>query len=174
MAFNGAFLISQGTDVHSFILTDTSTGSDGGLTDRRIYLYLSDGSTLVPVGSATTYIDWPIANGPITISLLDKDYALNIDVEWISSSPLSPPSTYSLTILKAFTSNSEAFLAMLTTMLATNRLLLDNNNFFYNKMKVRGLVDDATFSADNMNNIDLAQDSLNEVYKFILNQSTYF
>lgn len=77
MAFNGSFQISQTSDVTSFIITDNSTGSDPNLTGRTISLFLADGSLL---GGST--IDWPIGEGSIkTISLLTRDYSLNIKVD---------------------------------------------------------------------------------------------
>lgn len=172
--FNGAFSISQTTDPQSFTLTDTSTGTDAGLTDRQITLFKSDGTTLVPAGSATSYIDWPIANGPILIPLLIRDYALNIQVNWISSAPLAPPSTYTLTILNGFTSNSESFYGSLTQKQSQNRLLVNDNNFWPNKSKLRTLIDDCTQAVDVLNNILLAQDSLDEAYQMIQNPNQSF
>ena len=174
MSFNGSFSISQGTDPISFTLTDTSTGSDGGLTDRRIYLFHPDGTTLVPTGSVNSYIDWPIANNSITLSLLDKDYALRIEVDWISSSPLPPPSSYSETIPYAFTSNSENFYGSLTRMQSSNPLLVNDGDFFKNKSELRTHIDDATQAIDEMNDVFLAQSALNDAYKLILNQQVYF
>lgn len=174
MSFNGNFSISQGTDISSFTLTDTSTGSDAGLTDRRIYLFHPDGTTLVPIGSTNAYIDWPIANSTITISLLDKDYALRIEVDWISSAPLAPPSTYTQTILYAFTSNSEDFYAGLTRMQASNPVLVNDNHFYDNKMKLRLFIEDALDAVANMNDVYLAQNCLNQAYDLIVNQQVNF
>ena len=174
MSFNGAFTISQGTDIHSFTLTDTSTGSDGGLTDRKVYLYKSDGTTLVAKGASNPWIDWPIANNTITISLLDRDYCLNIEVDWVSSAPLAPPSTYTLTILKNFPSNSESFYSGLTQEQAANPLLVNDNHWFENKSKLRLFIDDSNQAATIMNDIFLAQQSLNAAYNYIQNADTYF
>lgn len=174
MSFNGAFTISQGTDPHSFTLTDTSSGSDTNLTDRKIYLYKSDGTTLVTQGSSTTWIDWPIANNTITISLLDRDYCLNIEVDWISSSPLVPPSTYTLTILKNFTSNSESFYSGKLQEQSANPLLVDDNHWYENMSKLRLFIDNSMQAAVIMNNIFLAQQNLDKAYNFIQNENTYF
>jgi len=176
MAFNGAFTIGLGTDPTSFTLNDTSTGSDTNLTDRRIFLYKADGTTLVPVGSPTTYIDWPLSAGAsITITgLIAQDYCLNIEVDWISSSPLAPPSTYTLTILTAFTGNSEQFNGTLIQMQATNPLLVNDNKWFENASKLRQYIENAVNAANPMNNIGLSQSSLNLAYQLIQNATTYF
>lgn len=174
MSFVGNFSISQGTDPTQFTLTDTSIGSDPSLTGRRVYLYLADGTTLVPVGSPTSYIDWPISDTTITITLLTRDYALNIEVDWLSSSPLPPPSTYTLTTMKGFTSNTESFYGGLTQMQASNPLLVNDNHYFENKSKLRTFIDDTINAVDTMNNIFLAQQSLNDAYDMIQNADTLF
>lgn len=174
MSFNGAFTISQGTDIHSFTLTDTSTGSDGGLTDRKVYLYKADGTTLVAQGATNPWIDWPIANNTITISLLDRDYCLNIEVDWISSAPLGPPSTYTLTILKNFTSNSESFYSGKIQEQASNPLLVDDNRWFENMSRLRLFIDNSNQAATIMNDIFLAQQNLNQAYNLIQNENIYF
>jgi hypothetical protein len=84
MAFNGNFSVTPNTaDISKFTLTDTSTGSDAGLTGRRIYLYKTDGTTIVPAGTSTEYILWPLVatiGDTIEIDVLDKDYAISIVV----------------------------------------------------------------------------------------------
>lgn len=173
MAFNGAFTISQGTDPKSFVITDTSTGTDVNLTARKIYLYLADGTTLVPSGSANAWIDWPIANGPITISLLTKDYSLNIEIVWVSSSQLPSPSTYLQFQLKTFTANLELFDYGLTQMMADNNLLVTDGKFFLNKELLRLFIDDAT-NATTYNDQYNAQLNLDAGYNLQQNQSTNF
>lgn len=177
MAFNGAATITQGIDVTSFIVTDSSTGADAGLTGRRIYLYLSDGSTLTPPGSATPYINWPLVSGigdVITLTgILAKDYSINITVLWISSAPLSPPSTYTFATLKTFTGNIQLFAYGLTQMQAGNPLLVNDNGYFPNKSKLRVLIEDA-IDCQNYNDQYNSQLSLNEAYKLQVNAKSYF
>ena len=112
MAFNGSFTAVQAANGTDLLFTDNSTGSDANLTDRRIYPYKSDASVLLPTGNTLGYIDWPLSAGStLTVSgLLQKDYALNVNVLWLSSSPLSPPSTYTLTILYGFVRNTKNFI----------------------------------------------------------------
>lgn len=177
MAFNGAFSISQGVDPTSFSLTDTSTGADGGLTGRRIYLYKSDGTTLVPTGSSTTYINWPLVSGIGDVinltGILAKDYSLNITVVWVSSSPLSPPSTYTLAILKTFTGNIQLFAYGLTQLQAGNPLLVNDCGYFPNKSKLRVLIDDA-INCETFNDQYNSQLSLNAAYALQVNAKSYF
>jgi|SRR6185369_5880661 len=112
MAFNGLFTAAQANDGSTVTFTDVSTGSDTNLTDRRIYAYKADATVLVPSGNVLGYIDWPISAGSTLVvsGLLQKDYALNINVLWISSSPLAPPSTYTQTTLYGFVRNTKNFI----------------------------------------------------------------
>jgi hypothetical protein len=174
MAFNGAFSISQGTDPTSFTLTDVSAGSDTNLTDRKIYLNLSDGTTLVPPNSANSFIDWPIGNGPITLTgILKQDYSINVQVVWVSSSPLSSPSTYVQFQLKTFTANLELFDYTLTQQMAGNKLLASDNNFLPNKELLRLYIDNAN-GATTFNDQYNAQLNLNAGTNMQVNQNTFF
>jgi hypothetical protein len=174
MSFQGAFTISQGTDASSFTLTDTSVGSDPNLTDRKIYLNKVDGTTLVPPNSATTFIDWPIASGPITLTgILNQDYSLNIQVVWVSSAPLPSPSTYVQFQLKTFTGNLELFDYTLTQQMAGNKLLASDNNYLPNKELLRLYIDNAN-GATSFNDQYNAQLNLNAGTNMQVNQNTFF
>ena len=62
MSFTPNYAVSQGSNVTTFTLTDTSVGSDVLIVSRHIKLELYDGSYLVPSGTTTDYINWPIVN----------------------------------------------------------------------------------------------------------------
>lgn len=175
MSFNGLFTISQGTDTTSFTITDASTGSDPNLTGRRVYLFLSDGTTLTPEGSSTDYIDWPlVAGATLTLTgILSRDYSLNIQVQWLSSSPLPSPSTYIFSELNTFTENSMLFEYGLTQMQAGNPLLIEDNNWFANRIKLSVFVNDAQLS-ESFNDQYNSQLSLNAAYKMQQNANTLF
>lgn len=65
-----------------YLLTTKSTG-------RKIYLEKVGGTYLVPDGTTTDYIDWPLSDGATKTltDILDRDYSLSMLVEWESSSP---------------------------------------------------------------------------------------
>lgn len=87
MAFSPAFSVSQSAATPSvLVLTDTSTGSDGSITKRRIYITDSSGAYIVPSGTTTDYIEWPLATNPISIDVLTQDTAANILVQWLNVS----------------------------------------------------------------------------------------
>lgn len=177
MSFNAAFSVSQGVDPKSFSLTDTSTGTDGNLTGRRITLYMADGTPLTPAGSSTPYILWPIVAGIGDVialtGILPRDYALNISVSWISSSPLPGPSSYIYSLLKTFTANIQLFAYGLTQLQAGNPLLVNDNGYFPNKSKLRVLIEDAIDSAT-YNDQYTSQKSLDAAYALQINAKSYF
>ena len=86
MSFSPAFTVSQSAaDPSLVVFTDTSTGSDGSITKRRIYVVDSQGNYIVPSGVTTTYINWPLATNPLSVDILTQDTACEITVEWLNS-----------------------------------------------------------------------------------------
>lgn len=83
MAFVQSFTASSVLGRPSVIsFLDTSTGTDPNIVEKHIYLTKSDGTYLTPEGSTTDYIVWPTASNPFLLDILEKDMALQIDVEW--------------------------------------------------------------------------------------------
>ena len=175
MAFNGNFTVTPNTSVISkFTLTDTSSGTDSNLTGRRVYLYKTDGTTIVPSGTSTEYIVWAIANSTMEIDVLDKDYAISIVVIWVSSAPLSPPSEYTKTVITDFNAPySNTFWYGLIQQMAANSFVYADNNFATNLGKLVTDIDNSTQSVVYSDQYS-AQAALDRVYNMIVNQSTYF
>lgn len=139
MAFAEDFTATQTLGLPSKILfTDTSTGSDGSIASRAIYLQKADGTFLVPAGTSTDYIVWAYADSTITVDVLDKDYALNITVEWRDSSGTV---LYSKNLLQGETLYNETFDYSLSQLMVANPYLINDNNFFQNKSDLRTYID---------------------------------
>lgn len=176
MAFNGAATITPpGVDTTTFTLVDASTGTDAGLTGRQVFLYKADGTTLTPVGSSTPYINWPLplATPLVLTGILDKDYSLNIVVNWISSAPIAPPSTYTQNQLYTFTSNIMLFFYSLTELASANNALINDNRYFPNKEMLKVYIENA-INAQQYNNQYAAQLALSAAYKMQLNKQYLF
>ena len=63
MAFTGSFTVTQTSDITSLVITDISSYSSEGqgtFSGRQIRLYKIDTTTLVPSGTTTSYIDFPL------------------------------------------------------------------------------------------------------------------
>lgn len=158
-------------DITTLTIEDTSTGSDGGLTGRLIYIVKYDGDYLVPTGYTVDYIFWPIADDTLDIEdILDKDYCVDITVNWFTGSTI----TYTKTILTNFTAYSELFLRQLTQAVAANRTLITSTNYWQNKIKLRTLVDDANQAVELLNDQTISQFCLDEAKKLTDNIATFF
>jgi hypothetical protein len=176
MSFIGSVVVSQGTDLSKFTLTDTSSGNDGNIIGRRVYLFKTDGTTLVPSGTAVTYVDWPIVtvtNDTIDITVLDKDYAITVYVSWISNSPLPSPSAYAYTLMHLFNGYSNSFVYGLIQQMAANPMVSSDNNFFINLSKVYTDLDNAAMAVANNDQFS-AQMALDRIKNVIDNQTVYF
>lgn len=158
------------TDPTILTLTDTSTGSDGGLTSRRIYLQKAGGSYLVETGTTTDYEVWAIGDSSIELDLLDRDYALNITVQWLTGSTV----TYTKTILNGYKAYSEQFAYDLTTYQQSNPKLISNKNFYYSKIQLRCDIDDAVNAIELGNDITNAQAAFNRAKYLIDNPKLFF
>ncbi len=170
MALVQNFTASQNYgSITNLTLEDTSTGTDGTITSRRVYLSKYNGSYLKPTGNSTDYIVWSISDTTIDIDVLDKDYALLIRVDWMSGSTV----TYSKTILCLFTAYSELVLRQLTQAEAANRNLLNNKNFWSTKFKLRTLVDDATQAVSILNDQTIATFCLNAAKEITDNKQVF-
>jgi hypothetical protein len=151
-------------------ITDTSTGSDGTITTRRIYLYKADNTNLVESGTTTAYENWPIGDGPITLDVLDRDYALMVVVQWLAGTTV----VYSLTNYYVFTANAKNFLYELTeTNQLSNPAILKDTQYLFNKLLMWEYVDDAEL-AITYDDVLKSQLALDAAYNMIVNQNIYF
>lgn len=169
MAFNGNFTAVQSSDISGFTITDTSSGADGGLTDRQVFIYTVSGALLTGA-----VIDWPIANGPLVLTgILPKDYSLSILVNWISSSPLPSPSTYSKTSINTFTGNTYYFLLGLIQEIAAQQGITNDNQFLVNMNILYTYLDNANLSQA-YNNQGNAQENLDLAFGMMSNKNLFF
>lgn len=118
--------------------TDTSTGSDGAITQRRIYIAQSNGIFLVQQGTVTQYENWAWPGLTTTLTLLSKDISALITVQWLDVSGnilYAYAANYGLTLF------NETFDYQLTQNVSGNPLLLEDNGFFEEKSKLRVAID---------------------------------
>lgn len=122
----------------SATVVDTSSGSDNTLTSRRVYFQKTDGTYLVPHGTTTDYVEWDIDESSITVEdLLDKDYALNITVQWMVNTTV----TYSDEQPWGVRQYNENFDYTLTQLLSQNPLLVNDSSYWQSKSDLRTYID---------------------------------
>jgi hypothetical protein len=178
MSFVANFTASQIIGIPATIIfEDTSVfdpGDDTDITERRIYLYKSDGNTIVYDGFEEPYIYWPYPD-PITLQLddlLNKDYALNVYIQWYDSVNNVTIASKSKSI--AFTMYSDTFDYQLTQVLAGNPVVINDNNFFPNKMKLRCLIESAQNALTFGDDITSGQICLDQATQLRVNSQYYF
>ena len=153
------------------VLTDTSTGSDGAIAKRRVYLLQSDGTFLVPEGTTTNYIDWDLVDSSISLNVLTQDTALTITVQWLSSSNVV---VVSKTQSFAFTAYNETFYYGLTESQVANSNLSASTNWYQTKLILRVEIDSAVQAVSFASDIFTAQSALNRATFISTNQAYFF
>jgi len=144
-------------------ITAVVTGTDVAVTQRRVYLQTASGEFLVPSGTTTDYVQWSISAGSIDIDCLDKDYGLRIVVEWLNVSNVV---LYDSEQYVGLTLYNETFDYQTTQLMAANPLLINDNNFWPNKSKLRTLIDagnNAISFASDLYNAQLCYDAATDL-----------
>ena len=172
MPLSPNFTASQNSGTPNLIfLTDTSTGSDGTITKRRIYLLQSDGTYLVPAGTVTDYIEWALVDVTTSLNVLIQDTALSITVEWLTASNVLVANK---TTSFAFTAYNETFYYGLTESQVANANLTASTNWYQTKMILRVELDSAYQAISFASDIFSAQAALNRATFISTNQSYFF
>jgi len=172
MPLSPNFTASQNSGTPNLIfLTDTSTGSDGTITKRRIYLLQSNGTYLVPAGTVTDYIEWALVDVTISLNVLIQDTALSITVQWLTASNVVVANK---TTSFAFTAYNETFYYGLTESQVANANLTASTNWYQTKMILRVELDSAYQAISFASDIFSAQAALNRATFISTNQSYFF
>lgn len=166
MALTVSFTASSVSGEPSQILfSDTSTGTDVAVTNRRLYISDDTGAFIVEAGTSTEYEIWalPLIN-TITLDLLSQASALKIVCQWLN---VSNGVLYDYTIAaEGFTEFLEEFLYSQTQLMAANPLLINDNNFWQNYSKCRTLTDagnQAILQASDLYNAQQCYDAATEI-----------
>lgn len=137
------------------VIADTSTGTDASISSRRITILKSDGTTLVPSGTLTSYVVWNLSDGSTkTVSVLDKDYAVTITVDWLSS---GGSVLYTVTTIYGFYYYSNTFYQTLLQAQVSNPSLLASKNWLDGVSSVWTYIDGATNAISLMGDTTNAQ-----------------
>lgn len=139
MSFSPSFVTSQVLGYPSVVnFLDNSSGSNGAITGRRIYMQTSAGIFLVPTGTSTDYTVWALANTTTAVDALDMDYGLRVVVEWVD---VSGTAIYSSTQILGFTLYNEQFSYGLVQALTGNPALINDSPYFKNMGDLRTEID---------------------------------
>jgi len=139
------------------LLTDTSTGTDVAVTQRRVYIQTAAGDYLVEEATTTEYTPWPDFPSTTTLTLTDilsKDFGCRVVVQWLN---VANTVLYDKTFYYGFTCYNEDFDYELTQTVAGNPLLISDNNFWGNKSRLRGFIDSGNNAITRNSDITAAQ-----------------
>lgn len=156
------------------IVTDTSTGSDVAIVARRVYLTNYAGEYVVADGTTTDYTPWPLAQSSISINCLTQDSALQVTVEWVDVSGVV---LYTKTSLAGFTLYNLTFYYSLTqgqAAVGNPSYILQDNNYFNNKSKLKTLIDSGNNAITLGYDITSAQECYDLATYLVTNQNLYF
>lgn len=171
MALTVSFTATQSLAEPSQItLTDTSTGSDGTITSRRVYIRLANGTYLVEDGTTTDYEVWAYADSSIVLDLLPRSEAPQVIVQWLAGSTV----VYTATVNYLFVWADKLFLYQLTQTQTGRPKLIDNANYYLSKIKMIVNIDDAENAVTDADDIYGAQGSLDKNYYLMQNQQLFF
>ena len=172
MALIPNFTVSQTAGLPSVInINDNSTGSDVAVSSRQIFIQTNIGSYLVPTGTTTNYIVWALANTSIVLDILNKDYAINITVNWLD---VNGAILYTKTSLNLFTLYLKSFFYSLTQYQASNLSITQNTSYYESKSKLWGFIKGAEVAISLGNDISGAQLQLDAGSQMINNEKLFF
>lgn len=132
MPFSQNFTVSQTPSNPAYVIfTDTSDGDPGDydIDIRRIIVTDCNGNYIVPTGTTTTYIEWPLNDNPISLNLLTQDTAVNVEVQWLN---VDDEVLYSLDNNYCLSEFNKQFLYYLIQLQSLTYNVIQDNNYWGN------------------------------------------
>lgn len=172
MSFTPNFSAGQAIGLPSqIVFTDTSTGTDGNIASRRIYLQQVGGTYLVPTGTSTDYIAWAYNLVTKTVDVLNDDYSLLITVQWLDSGDAV---LYSKTVLYEFSLYGQNFQYQLTQDMISAVNILQDISYYKSKGELIMQLDSAAQAVEYLGNQTYSQQCLDIATNMRLNQKYFF
>lgn len=149
---------------------DISTGSDGTITTRRIYILLANGTYLVPTGTTTDYIVWDYANASIVVDILTQSTAASVRVDWLAGSSV----VYTKTILMGWDLYDYVFLFGLLQTQTSKPNIIDDSNYYNNTLAMIVNLFQGENAIEKMDDLYSSQAAFNRNTFLINNQNLFF
>jgi hypothetical protein len=180
MAFTASFTVGRSLSCGTLVITDTSdygSESKGTFTSRALYIYLSDGSTMIANGTITTTptaINFSFASYPSdSIEIpLSSDYGFNIVMALTSSNPQGG-STYTAQTVAASLCYIPQFAQSMQQGVQAQGALINDTNYQNNLSKIYLEISNAENSAT-YSVLASIQNAIDRAYVLINNQNLYF
>lgn len=168
------FTATQSISSNNLItFTDTSVGSDVGLTSRRIYCRLANGNWLTTGGVESTteaYTAWAIGDTSTTIDLLVQSTVSNVRVDWMTGSA----ATYTKTILTIWDLYDYVFLFSQLSTQTSSPARTDTQGYWPNSFQMVTNLFQAESAVTYMDDLYSSAGALARNLNFINNENIYF
>lgn len=173
MSFSPSFTVSQSAAAPATVVfTDDSSGSDGAIVSRRIYVTDQSGSAVVPSGTSTAYISWILATNPLSVSnLLTQDTAVDVLVQWLDSGNNVLYSSEDTFCLEDF---GKQFFIYLFQQQALAPNIVQDSNYFGNLCQFWINLIGANTMITEAEDLSSSQNCLNRETYMAANQNLYF
>lgn len=155
------------TDPTAIVVTDTSTGSDGSIASRKIYVYNNTGAL---VGDSPYTWAYPTPN-VLTINPLTQDLAINVVVNWLDG---SGNVLYQTALLAACTGYGENEYYSIIQTESSNPSILKDTNYQQYKGSLRNYLDSAVQAISVGQSIGNAQQMIIKEQYLITNGNDYY
>ncbi len=176
MSFTGTFTIAPASGFNVFTDTDISDFTDepkATFLGRTLTLTTTSGDTLVPAGTTTSYINFPFSGGDsLTVDCMNRDYALNVQMEWESEDP-QEGSIYEASLICGFGSYNNNNLYGVEKALTARPSVTQNKNYWLNVGKVQTEIYNASQAIYYQQQVS-AQAAMNRAANILQNQLTNF
>lgn len=152
--------------------TDTSVGSDLGLTSRKIFIRLANGNWLTTAGQSTTSASetWAIGDTSVALSLLTSSTTANVTVQWLTGSTV----TYTKTILCEWDLYDYVFLFGLLSAQTSYPAVNANQGYWPNSWYMCTNLFQSENAVTNMDDLYSSQAALDRNQIMINNENLYF
>lgn len=174
MPLSVSFTISQSAlNPAGVTATDTSTGVDAAVTQRRIFFQNSQGQYVTTSGTtdASAYEAWAYADTSETWELLEEDLAVTVTVQWLN---VSNAVLYTLTQVYCLPQFNKQFFYYLVQNQALTPSVLQDTNYAANMAAywtyITGAIQAIEIGAD----VAASQNCLNRATEMMQNQNMYF
>lgn len=172
MSFTPSFSVAQtGLNPALVVLTDNSSGSDVLIISRKITFTDSAGNTVVPSGTTTSYVSWPLATNPISVNLLTSDAALSIRVDWLNVSGVSIYDETQEYPLERYNKNQFVYLIQ---QQALNPGIVQDANYYFNLCQYYINIIGGITMVEDADDISGAQNCINRATYMLNNESDFF
>jgi hypothetical protein len=147
-------------------VTDTSSGSDGAITDRQILIYKTDNTLLLAA------IDFPLSAGSsITIAPLTQDVAVTVVLNWNNAGGVA---LYTFNLIWAFVQYGLLFLQQLTQFQISNPLIINDTGWMNAKFGLFTEIQSALNAINTGQSVFAAQSCILRYQAVISNTNFYF